>query len=153
MVKKPPASDAGDTGSIPGSGRSPREGNGGPLQYSRLENPRDRGAWSATVRGGHKESDTTEVTEHMHTRGLIQCLLMKKITFNHLIVGRNVSLYKIKKLFFFLNIYLAVPGLSCSMWDLVSWPRIEPRLPALGARCLIQWTPRQVPETSHLKAV
>ena len=47
MVKNPTASagDAGDSGSIPGSGRSPREGNGNPLQYSRLENPKDRGAW------------------------------------------------------------------------------------------------------------
>ena len=34
---------------IPGSGRSPREGNGNPLQYFCLENPRDRGAWQATV--------------------------------------------------------------------------------------------------------
>ena len=39
------AYNAGDPGSIPGSGRSPGEGNGNPLQYSCLENPRDRGAW------------------------------------------------------------------------------------------------------------
>ena len=38
-----------DTGSVPGSGRSPGEGNGNPLQYSCLENPMDRGAWLATV--------------------------------------------------------------------------------------------------------
>ena len=37
--------NAGDPGSIPGSGRSPGEGNGNPLQYSCLENPVDRGAW------------------------------------------------------------------------------------------------------------
>ena len=37
------------TGSIPGSGRSPGEGNGNPLQYSCLENPMDGGAWQATV--------------------------------------------------------------------------------------------------------
>ena len=37
--------NAGDVGSIPGSGRSPREGNGNPLQCSCLENPIDRGAW------------------------------------------------------------------------------------------------------------
>ena len=37
--------NAGDLGSIPGSGRSPGEGNGNPLQYSCLENPMDRGAW------------------------------------------------------------------------------------------------------------
>ena len=43
------ASNAGDQGLIPGSGRSPGEGNGNPLQYSCLENPMDRGAWWATV--------------------------------------------------------------------------------------------------------
>ena len=41
--------NVGDLGSIPGSGRSPGEGNGNPLQYSCLENPMDRGAWWATV--------------------------------------------------------------------------------------------------------
>ena len=45
------ASNAGDLGSIPGSGRSPGEGNGNPLQYSCLENPMDGGAWWATVHG------------------------------------------------------------------------------------------------------
>ena len=39
------ACNVGDLGSIPGSGRSPGEGNGNPLQYSCLENPMDRGAW------------------------------------------------------------------------------------------------------------
>ena len=42
---------AGDPGSIPGSGRSPGEGNGNPLQYSRLENPMNGGAWWVTVCG------------------------------------------------------------------------------------------------------
>jgi len=42
---------AGDPGSIPGSGRSPGEENGYPLQYSCLENSMDRGAWWATVHG------------------------------------------------------------------------------------------------------
>ena len=50
VVKNPPA-NAGDLGSIPGLGRSPGEGNGSPLQYPCLENPMDRGAWRATVRG------------------------------------------------------------------------------------------------------
>ena len=43
--------NAGDTGLIPGLGRSPREGNGNPLQYSHLENSMDRGDWQATVHG------------------------------------------------------------------------------------------------------
>ena len=58
-VKNLPAS-AGDLGSIPGSGRSPGEGNGNPVQYSCLGHPMDRGAWWATVHGVTKESDTTE---------------------------------------------------------------------------------------------
>ena len=45
------ASNAGDPGSIPGSGRSPGEGNGNPLWYSCLENPMDGGTWYATVNG------------------------------------------------------------------------------------------------------
>ena len=43
------ACNVGDVGSIPGSGRSPGEGNGNPLQYSCLENSMDTGAWQATV--------------------------------------------------------------------------------------------------------
>ena len=53
MVKNPPAHAGGarDVGLIPGLGRSPGGGNGNPLQYSYLENPRDRGAGQATVHG------------------------------------------------------------------------------------------------------
>ena len=53
MEENLPASarTTGDLGSIPGLGRSPREGNGYPLQYSGLENPMDRGAWLARVHG------------------------------------------------------------------------------------------------------
>ena len=50
MVKNPPA-NAEDTGSIPGSGRSPGERKSNPLQYSCLGNPMDRGAWWATAHG------------------------------------------------------------------------------------------------------
>ena len=53
MLKNLPAKagDAGDVGSIPGSGRSPEGGQGNSLQYSCLENPMDRGTWQATVHG------------------------------------------------------------------------------------------------------
>ena len=58
-VVKASASNAGDLGLIPGSGRSSGEQNGNPLQYSCLENPMDGGAGWATVRG-IAESDMTE---------------------------------------------------------------------------------------------
>ena len=48
---KASAYNAGHPSSIPGSGRSPGEGDGNLLQYSCLENPKDRGAWGATVHG------------------------------------------------------------------------------------------------------
>ena len=53
VVKNPPANagDAGHAGLIPGSGRSPGEGNGCPLQYSCLGKPMDRGTWRATFMG------------------------------------------------------------------------------------------------------
>ena len=59
MVKNPPA-DAGDEGSIPGSGRSPGVGNGTLLQYSCLGHLTDRGAWQATVHGVTKELGMSE---------------------------------------------------------------------------------------------
>ena len=58
VVKNLPT-NAGDTGSIPGLGRTPGGGNGNPLQYSCLENSMDRGAWQTTVPGVAKELDMT----------------------------------------------------------------------------------------------
>ena len=56
--------DAGDSGSIPGSGRSPGEGNVSALQYSCLGNPMDRGARWATIHGVTKS--WTQLNEHAH---------------------------------------------------------------------------------------
>ena len=58
MVKNLPA-NAEDAGSIPGSGRSPGQGNSNPLQYSYLGFPMDRGAWQDIVLGVAKKSNTT----------------------------------------------------------------------------------------------
>ena len=59
MGKNLPA-NAGDAGSIHGSGRSPWRRKWPPLQHSCLGNPMDRAAWQATAHGVTKESDTTE---------------------------------------------------------------------------------------------
>ena len=56
---KASASNVGDPGSIPRSGRFPGKGNGNPLQYSCLENPMDGGAWQATVFGVVKSHPIT----------------------------------------------------------------------------------------------
>ena len=55
--------------SVPGSGRSPGEGNGYQLQCSCLENPMDRGAWRAMVHGGAKSR--TRLSTHTHTQGKV----------------------------------------------------------------------------------
>ena len=64
---KESACNAGDLGSIPGSGRSPGEGNGYPLQYFCLENPMDRVAWQATVHGVTKSRTQLKRLRTQHT--------------------------------------------------------------------------------------
>ena len=67
MVNNPPT-NAGDTGLIPGSGRSPGGGNDNPLQYSCLESSMDRGAWQATTHGVAKSQTQLSHWTHTHTR-------------------------------------------------------------------------------------
>ena len=64
MVKNP-FCNAGDPGSIPGSGRPPGGGHGNPLEHSCLENPIDRGAWWAIICRVTKNK-MTEMTKHTH---------------------------------------------------------------------------------------
>ena len=69
VLKNLPITSAGDlrdAGLIPGWGRSPGEGNGDPLQSSCLENPMNRGAWWAAVRGATKS--WTQLSEHTQMR-------------------------------------------------------------------------------------
>ena len=71
VVKSLPA-DTGDAGLTPESGRSPEVGNDNPLQYSRVENPIDRGAWRATVQWGSKswaQLSTCAGTHAFHSVG------------------------------------------------------------------------------------
>ena len=76
MVKNLPAMQEIQEAWVRFLGREdPLEEDGIPLQHSCLENPMDRGAWWATRPQGHKESDTTEVTEHTCTWFLVQSLV------------------------------------------------------------------------------
>ena len=69
VIKNPPVSagDAGDFNLIPGLGRSPGGGHGGPLYYSCLENPMDREAWWATVHGVSKSLTRLSTYTHEYT--------------------------------------------------------------------------------------
>ena len=77
------AGDTGDAGLIPGSGRSPREGNGSPLQYSYLENPMDRGNWWAT---GHRVAES-DVTEHAHMQAIYDRFCASSRAYNILVTS------------------------------------------------------------------
>ena len=88
-VVKNPSAIVGDMGSIPGSGKSPGEGNGKLLQYSCLENSMDRGVWWATVHGITKESDMTE-----HTYTLFIKVIYTQLIRNSIISSNSVYLVK-----------------------------------------------------------
>ena len=113
---KASAWNAGDPGLIPGSGRSPEEGNGTPLQYSCLENPMEGGVWQATVHGVAKSrtrlSDFTSLTALDIKKVLIlfyfktfynrvKCLIITVIYTN--IIQANLTTFQV---IFFKNVYL-----------------------------------------------
>ena len=86
--------NAGDPGLIPGSGRSPGEGNGNPLQYSCLENPMEGGAWWATVHGVTKSR--TRLSDFTFT--FTFCLTSKgeeRPTHHHTCTWRQVVDFKL----------------------------------------------------------
>ena len=85
---KASAYNVGDLGSIPGSGRSPGEGYGNPLQYSCLENPMDGGTWLGYSPRGCKESDTTE---RLHSLILLS-IDISKSKLHHINISKSLNL-------------------------------------------------------------
>ena len=79
------AGATGDTGSIPGSGRSPGGRNGNPLQYSCLENSHGQRSLVGYHPWGHKESDTTEAIENACTHVISEKFMVLEYH------GRNVA--------------------------------------------------------------
>ena len=121
-------------GFIPGSRKSPGVGNGNPPQYSFLGNPMDRGAWQETVHGVSKSR--TRLSNNVHVT--LNTLDSPNIGFwestsSRAIAGHKKYIIRCLLTSFskvFINIYLAVLGLSCgmhtlscSMWDLVPLTR------------------------------
>ena len=102
---KASACNAGDLGSIPGLGRSPREGNGNPLQYSCLENPMDGGAWWATVHRVAKSrtwlTDLTNLSLHLGDKIFEMTLKLHFSMQKHLLHWAVLALYTIFKLIFY----------------------------------------------------
>ena len=101
LAVKNPLANAGDirdTGSMPGSGRSPGGGHGNPLQYSCLENPMDRGARQATV---HRVAKSRTRLKRQHARTPLADARQPILLF-----------------FFLIFFYLVATDLSCSMKDL-----------------------------------
>ena len=80
LVVKNSSTNARDAGSIPGLGRSPRGGNGNPLQYSCLEKPMDRGAWWAIV---HRVAKSRTQLKRLNN-GACTWLLGRHFSFVHL---------------------------------------------------------------------
>ena len=85
--------DTGDVGLIPGSGRSPGGRHGNPLQYSCLENPKDRGDWRATVHGVTKSQTRLKWVSTAHSRSLLKKKSPYKWTCaiqTHVVQGQSV---------------------------------------------------------------
>ena len=90
MVKNPLANE-GDLGSSPGSGRSPRGGNGNPLQHSCLENSMDRRVWWAAVPGATKSQTRLSDYTHTHTVGIKSALWMTFLALRILSMTRGYT--------------------------------------------------------------
>ena len=93
------ACNAEDLGSIPGSGRSPGEGNGNPLQYSCLENPLDRGAWRAPVCGVPKSQTRLSVFTFIGTVCGFLCKAPQQILLCSKVISKDPFLFQIHTLY------------------------------------------------------
>ena len=101
LVKNTPTmQEIQDLGLIPGSGRSPGEGNGNPLQYFCLGNPMDRGAWWATAHG-IKEADKTWRLNHHHHQHILSRLPKNPLLYNTQYTDQTVCNHLFKEGFNF----------------------------------------------------
>ena len=127
LVSKESACNAGDPDSIPGSRISPREGNGIPLQYSCLGNPKDRGAWWAAVHG------FTRVRHYLASKPPLKNIY--SLVWLHQLFVAALGIF-----------YLWHSNYLSSVWGLVPSPGIEPGPLARRVRNDSQWITREVPD-------
>ena len=163
------AGDTRDTGSIPGLGRSPEEGNGNPLQYSCLGTSMDRGAWWATIHGvtrvGHDlVTKHTHTHTHTHTheearlRGRSKGECSEKLGqgdncapgHSQSSSQRQLSLH-LRGFLLIKKTFLATPRGMQSPWNPTDPSRIQPLPPAVEARSLNHQTSRDVPSQGHFE--
>ena len=109
---KESACNVGDLGLIPGSGRSPGEGNGYPLQCSSLKNSMDRGAWRTTYGPqGCKELDTIEWLIHPHildSETVFRLLFQNSITILYIAMFTEFPLWNSKRVKLFIHILIQI---------------------------------------------
>ena len=94
---KASACNVGDLGSIPGSGRSPGEGNGNTLPYSCLENPMDRGAWWATVHGSQRVGHDWATSLFFSPQTVTLCVLSMSVL-GHLVWFPKATVWTLPKI-------------------------------------------------------
>ena len=127
LSSKDSASNVGDMGSIPGSGRFPGEGNGNPLQYSCLGNPIDRGAWWAIVHG------VTKSWIRLRDNTTICILLRYPSSYTHSLAvcsrANNLRwlLVLIKLIHVAQLLFLSEGTISCPV-PAICWPRTAPSI-------------------------
>ena len=107
-------------GSIPGSGRSPGEGNGNSLQYSCLENAMGRGAWQATVHGV-AESDKAEATQQHWTTEFLNWKQVEKLAKSHFVFQERVVSQDLTWQLGVILHPMMLLSLSPNLWDLEVW--------------------------------
>ena len=111
-AENPPANegDLRDTGSIPGSGRSPGGGHGNPLQYSCLENPTDRGSWRATVQKVAKSwTQLKRLSTYTHTFFFRFFPHKGHYRVESPVLQRSLLIIY----FIYSNVYTLIPGFPC----------------------------------------
>ena len=127
--------NAGNVGSIPGSGKSPGEGNGNPLQYSRLGNPTDIGAWQAAVHG------VTKSQTRLSTWPIYVCpkRTVLNILFGNMFSQKYTNVYSILNYIYLYNYICIYDNFDTIYFFYMNWTILSyfPNLLLVGLKFII----------------